>query len=293
MDTGKVSGVVVTFHPDADVLENLAALCQQLRHVVVVDNGSNAAEAGALRAASERVGFELIENGANLGIATGLNVGVRRAQAAGADYVLLFDQDSQVTPHFAEAMLACFVEIAATRKLGVLVPTYVDKRLGNAMESIFEHDGQMETAMTSGSMVRMETLATHGLFMDELFIDGVDHEFSLRLRAAGYTLEECRQAVLLHSPGSPTVHTLPWRAKPFHVANYPPIRRYYQERNKILLIRRYWREFGPFCVRQLHSGLKDLGKILLFETNKLVKLGHFFLGTWHGLMGRSGKMPGS
>lgn len=293
MNENRVSGVVVTYHPDADVLENLAALGAQIDHVVVVDNGSTPGELEPLREAARASGFELIENGNNLGIATALNIGVRRAQVRGAEFVLLFDQDSQVTPGFATSMVNFLVNAPVEPRIGILVPRYVDKRLGNVMESIFESDGQMECAMTSGSLTRMKTFNDHGLFMDELFIDGVDHEYSLRLRALGYIIDECKEAVLLHSPGTPSVHNVRWRQKRFLASNYNPIRRYYQERNKIFLLRRYHREFAPFCLRQLRAGAKDLVKIVLFEDRKPEKLSMFFRGMWHGVLGRTGKLTGT
>ena len=158
------------------------------------------------------------------------------------------------------------------------------------MDAILEASGAIETAITSGSLVRLDTFQQLGLFEDSLFIDGVDHEFSLRVRAAGWCIQECSDAILLHAPGTPTVHRHRMRAKPFMSANYSPIRRYYQERNKIWLIRRYWRVFPAFCRRQLVVSAKDLAKILLFEKDKLLKTRYFLRGIWHGLRGRGGKL---
>ena len=226
----------------------------------------------------------------NLGIATALNVGIRRAQELGSEWVLLFDQDSQVTPNFSATMIQAFENAEPSRRLGLLVPSYVDKRLGNPMLALREADGQIETAMTSGTLVRMRTLREHGLFVDELFIDGVDHEFSLRLRSAGLALEECAGAVLLHSPGAPASYRLPIRSKPFCCSNYGAIRRYYQERNKVWLVRRYWRTFPAFSWRQMEVTFKEFTKIALFERDKARKFRYGLLGAWHGLTGRMGRL---
>ncbi len=285
-----VCGVVVTYHPDPDVLENLERLRPQVEHLLVVDNGSSEAELAGVRAASGSLGFELIELVENLGIATGLNVGIRRAEALGSEWVLMFDQDSQVTDGFTSTLLDAFRRTEKRERLGILIPRYVDKRLGTAMDAIREEDGTVETAMTSGTMMRMQTFQEHGLFVDSLFIDGVDHEYSLRARAAGLAIRECAEAVLLHSPGSPSVHRVRLRKKPFMSSNYSPIRRYYQERNKIWLIRRYGRRFPDFSKRQLMVSLKDLAKIVLFESDRAVKCRYFFRGVWHGLIGRTGKL---
>jgi rhamnosyltransferase len=281
-------GVVVTFHPELDVVENLTKLRAQIERVIVVDNGSTEAELAWLRAASRTVGFELIENGENLGIATAMNIGIRRGEALGSRWVFQFDQDSCVTDGFAEAMVSAFESSPADLPLGILVPLYQDKRSGEAMAATLEPDGRLESVMTSGSLMRMKTLQQYGLLRDELFIDGVDHELSLRLRAAGFRLAECASAVLLHSPGTPSSFRV-IRKRPFQSANYSPVRRYYQERNKIWLVRRYWRTFPDFCKRQFRVSAKEGAKIVLFEGDKVRKLRYFLWGWWDGLRGRTGR----
>ena len=91
-----VCAIVVTFHPDHDVLENLSKLHKQIPNVVVIDNGSSLEFVGHLRDISSRLGFHLVENKENVGIATALNIGVRYAQTIGVNWVFLFDQDSAV-----------------------------------------------------------------------------------------------------------------------------------------------------------------------------------------------------
>lgn len=292
MISDRACAVVVSYHPGPDVLENLALLGQQLRAVIVVDNGSTPEELAHLRSARSSIGFVLIENGENLGIATALNYGIRHALSLLCDRVFLFDQDSRITPGFVETMLSAFDLEASRGRLGILIPQYVDKRLGTAMPTVFESDGTIESAMTSGSLIASDTLRDHGLFVDELFIDGVDHEFSLRLRAAGFVIALCSEALLLHSPGAPTRHTLPWRRKPFLSSNYGHVRRYYQERNRIWLFRRYWRTFPGFCRRQTRDSLKEFSKIVMFERDKLRKIRHLLRGLWHGLRGRMGRLEG-
>jgi rhamnosyltransferase len=287
--------VVVTFHPAEDLLANLAALRPQVGTVIVVDNGSSAEELVWLRAGTTSIGFELIENGENFGIATGLNVGIRRAmQLAGERmseaWVLLFDQDSRVTDGFTAAMLAGFASSRWGDRLGLLAPHYRDKRFGSPLTPDRTPDGALAVAMTSGSLLRMATLHGHGLFADELFIDSVDHEYCLRLRAAGYVIDECLDAILLHSPGDPTLFRFRGKVR-FQAANYSPVRRYYQERNKIWMYRRYFRRFPGYCTRLFVVSIKDFAKIVLVETGKLLKIRFFLCGVLDGLRERMGRCP--
>jgi rhamnosyltransferase len=289
MSIYSVSAIVVTFHPEAEVAQNLAALRAQVKKVIVVDNGSSEMELAMLREAATQLGLELIENGGNLGIATGLNIGIRRTLAlkpgAAERWILLFDQDSCVTTGFVEAMVRHFEASPAADRLTLLVPTYRDKRHGAIIPPERGVEG-LQVAITSGSLLRAATFERHGLFADELFIDAVDHEYSLRLRKAGYRIEECSEAVLLHSPGSPTFYRVGgWH---FQTANYAPIRRYYQERNKFWLYRRYFFSFPRYCLRLVVVSAKDFVKIVLLERDKTRKIIYFLRGVRDGILCRMG-----
>jgi rhamnosyltransferase len=286
-----VCAVVVTFHPDSEVLANLSQVHQQVQSVVVVDNGSRLESLAPLRAASASAGFHLIENGENLGVATALNIGIRQAQALGAVWVLLFDQDSAVTPGFTQAMLDGFASSRWGSHLAILVPRYIDKRLGSPISATGIMEQELEIAITSGSLIPVSVFREHGFFEDGLFIDAVDFEFSLRVRSQGFHIEECNKAVLLHSPGTPKTcrfrgHYL------FQTTNYSPLRRYYQARNNIWMVRHYWTKFPSFCLKRSFDIARDCVKILIAEDGKWSKLRAVWKGTLDGVAGRMGRKDG-
>src|SRR5215831_10464572 len=97
-----VCAVIVTYRPGATILDRLSNVLPQVQGLIVVDNGSNDDEVGQLRAASSALTFHLIENGENLGIADALNQGVRWAKSQGYPWVILFDQDSEITDNFID-----------------------------------------------------------------------------------------------------------------------------------------------------------------------------------------------
>jgi rhamnosyltransferase len=289
MNELQVGAVVVTYHPDEDVAENLRLLREQVETMVVVDNGSSPVELEMLHRTRDALRFELIENGDNLGIATALNQGVRRVRELGRSYAMLFDQDSRVTEGFVTTMVQCFAASRSTKSLAILVPRYVDKRLGGILPPPVNRGGGLEMATTSGSLMPIEIFDIAGWFADELFIDIVDYEYSLRVRQVGFTIDECADAVLLHSPGTPTTHR--WLgSKEFQAPNYSPVRRYYQERNKIWLTKRYWQSFPRYCLRTFVFSAKDLLKIVLVEEDKFRKCQYFWSGVRDGLRGRTGKI---
>lgn len=289
MQAEAVCAIVVLFHPDAAILDRLSALAAQAGALAVVDNGSTGQELAPIRAwcasGPRRV---LLEHGDNLGIATALNTGIRWAGRHGFQAVALFDQDSAVTHGYMDAMLRCRQRSPWGQRLGILVPRYVDSRLGVGIPPNLVQEG-LEAAMTSGSLVALSLFAQLGDFVDELFIDGVDYEFSLRVRAAGFVIAECPEAVLQHSPGEPRVVSFRGR-RLYQTANYSPARRYYQERNKIWITRRYLRRFPVFCAKLFLFSTKDFVKILIAEKNSATKARFFLRGVWDGIRERMGRL---
>jgi len=287
--TELVSAVVVTFHPDEDVVTNLQALRPQTDHLIVVDNGSSAPELAPILELGEAISYELIENGENLGIATALNIGVRRCLELGAEWILLFDQDSQVTPGFTEAMVHAFLHSPWGKRLGTMTPVYIDMRSGASIPMTRAREG-MEASMTSGSLYPAAIFRRFGFFRDELFIDVVDYEYSLRLRKAGMVIEETDEAKLLHSPGTPHTYGV-GRSVRFRSSNYSPMRRYYLERNKVWVSRHYITAFPVFCLKLFYYSSKDFTKILLVEKDKWRKARFFLRGTFDGMLNRMGRLP--
>jgi GT2 family glycosyltransferase len=108
MSAPAVFTIILNWNGLADTRECLASLRKidyPNNRVLVVDNGSEGDEATALE--EESGGFiEVIRNAANLGFAGGMNVGIRRALEAGAEYVLLLNNDVTVEPGFLAAMIA-------------------------------------------------------------------------------------------------------------------------------------------------------------------------------------------
>lgn len=288
MVENNVCAVVVTFHPDADALENLSKLREQVQWLVVIDNGSPKEATTPLRAASSQLGFELIENRENLGIAAALNTGVHWAESNGCKWIIFFDQDSAVTEGFMDTMLQAYETNPRRDRLMILAPRYVDKRTGAVIPQGATESGELESAMTSGSLMLVASFCEQGYFREEFFIDAVDYEYCLRLRGRGYLIEECASAILLHSPGSPTVIRF-CGIRLFQTANYSALRRYYQDRNRVWVILRYWRQFPVFCLRCFKYSLHEEAKTILGEGEKWRKTYYATLGIVDGLRGRMGK----
>jgi len=102
--------------------------------ILVVDNGGQQAEADGLqRELCARSGVRLLRLPSNLGYAGGNNRAMQELFAAGADAVLLLNDDTRVVPGAVAAMLACARREA---RAGLVGPTVLGDRLDGAAASV-------------------------------------------------------------------------------------------------------------------------------------------------------------
>ena len=285
----RVCAVVITFHPQPDTLMNLATLRPQVEGLVVVDNGSGAEAIASLRAASQALIFTLIENGQNLGIATGLNIGVQWAKSHGYDFVGLFDQDSTVTDGFMEKMVSMYQAHSRRDSIALIGAGYKHRVTGECPAPRFlARDGGPIEVMTSGTFMPTRIFDACGYFEDDLFIDLVDYEYCFRVRRAGYIALCCHEALLLHAAGSPArVKLLGKTILTF--SNHGAGRWYYITRNSFLLLGIYGKQFPQWAIATVFQlFIKAPMKILLVKGNRLKKICNMILGAMDGLRGRTG-----
>jgi rhamnosyltransferase len=282
--------VIVTFHATGEMLRNMPKILKQSQRLVVVDNGSSPDEVDALRVASRSLGFHLIENRDNLGIAEGLNQGVRWAKSEGYPWVILFDQDSKITDGFIGRMFAAWEAHPERARVASMHPTYVDPTSGAEPFVLRARDGGPVIALTSGALMPLWIFDKIGMFATEYFIDYVDYEYCYRIRAAGYLIADSREAVLLHSAGSPKQTAI--LGFSFGPTHHSAVRRYYMSRNRIALCRQYFTIFPGWISHAMYIATRETIKCFLAEQDRVHKFRNFLLGTWDGLTGRMGKRNG-
>lgn len=218
--TPHISVVILNWNGRDDTLACLASverISYPAMQVIVVDNGSSDDSAAAIRRAFPRV--ELIETQQNLGFAGGNNVGIRRALEAGADYVLLLNNDTEVD----EELLNAFLEAAqrhpdAGAFSGKIYfhadPTriwYAGARW-NAEATCFDHVGEGmidrgavystggETAYACGCalFVSAPRLREVGLLDEDFFLYFEETDWCYRAKARGYPSFFIPEAKLWH-----------------------------------------------------------------------------------------------
>jgi len=289
--------IIVTFHPSAEITENIAALRGQVDEIIIVDNGSGDGSKELLGQQAQLSGVSIIYNQENLGIAAALNMGVRLAKAAGHQWIMTFDQDSKVTPGMIGVILDAYEAYPEKEKVASMSPRYRHKQTGkvygNSPDSPDKEVlpyAEVLMVMTSGNLIRSSIFDVVGYFNEALFIDYVDNEFCLRCSVHGYRILEVKDAFLEHSIGYPTQHKLLWKT-PIS-SNHSALRRYYIARNSIYTYRKFMFTHPMWVLKDAYGLLKVLTVLVLFEADRKQKLAAIIRGVIHGLSGRMGKFSG-
>ena len=282
-----VCAVVITFRPPSVVPGNLAITRPQVQGLVVVDNGSSSEALAPVLAASRALDFKLIENGANLGIASALNVGARWAKSQGYKFVALFDQDSTLSDGLIAKMVQEYETNPLREKIAIVTPKHMELETGEWDRPAFAEDGGPLVAITSGSLMPIDIFERCGWFEDDLIIDRVDDEYCLRVRSMGYTIALCEDAHLHHSVGTPKIHSF-LGFRQVKATHHGAKRYYYMTRNRIVMVKRYWRQYPRWCYFQARSVVRDMIVNFVVEDHRWAKLGTTLRGIIDGIFGRMG-----
>ncbi len=244
-----VGVVVLNFNGREDTLaclDSLDASTWPRLTMIVVDNASATDIGPEVREAyPEAITFATTSN---LGFAGGMNVGMECAQAIGADYVLLLNNDTIVDRQMVEKL----VEVAEARPNAGIVSALVlglgtrdrvlsagwafDPRRGHPGRPLHVGEradrrlqGVREIVASSGEAMLVSSSAVDevGRLEETLYLRLEDIDWSLRMRAAGRTNYVALDARLWHAVSASSG------------GDHSPLSAYYHTRNMLVVCERH------------------------------------------------------
>ena len=239
-----VAAVMTTYNPSQKTVANAARIRPQVDALIVVDDAGDTGD--EVLATLEAAGAIVLRQPTNGGIGAALNRGVNLALSIDAKFILTFDQDSTIADDYVASLIDAY---DAGRKHGAI--GFVAPEFFGPVRQGFESKQHSDLLVTqnviqSGMLIPAETFRSAGLFDESLFIDLVDYEYELRIRALNLlgiaapgitfvhelgTLYERRLfgfRLSLPGLGSTTTYSTPFRY-------------YYRVRNRLVINRRYKR----------------------------------------------------
>ncbi|MGH9644244.1 MAG: glycosyltransferase family 2 protein [Terriglobales bacterium] len=249
----KVAIIVVNWNTYAVTRECLLSL-QEANYPsidkILVDNASS--DGSSERLAAEFEDVTVLRNCENLGFTGGNNVGILHALRRGAEYVLLLNNDTIVSPGFLSSMISV---AEGDPEIGILNPTIY---YAAAPEKIWYGGGEFslwhgfarhrQNRKSSASsfkpsrdvtfitgcalLIKSKVIRRIGLLDDKFFMAYEDADWSVRARKAGFKAVYVAEAEIWHKE-SYTIRTRKCKSR----------RDYYNARNALIVARKHARVY--------------------------------------------------
>ncbi len=238
-----VSIVSVNYNTDVVTGEMLWSL-QQITYpnveIIIVDNASSV---NASYLANDFPGITYIQNPKNEGFAGGNNRGIEIAKG---EIILLLNNDTEVEPSFIEPIVKLFLSDST---IGIVSPkiryyqskntiqyaggtainpfTARGKFIGTGEEDAAQYDKPHQTHLAHGAAmaIHRKVFDKIGLLPEMYFLYYEELDFSEHAQRAGFTIWYQPASVILHKES-------------MSVGKMSTIKVYYQNRNRLLFIRR-------------------------------------------------------
>ena len=247
MSSPKVAAIVLNYNGrdlTLQTVESLLGMSYENFDIVVVDNGSTDGSHEALGEAFPQVIRLRTEE--NLGVAGGINLGIRHALEGDYDYLLTLNNDIEVDPAMLGEMVAAAERDPTIGCVGPKAYYYWDRdRLWSAggvirfKESVTrergmgeidrgQYDRDEEVAYINGCamLVRSSVMAEVGLWDPIYHLAVEDADWCMRMKRLGYRSFYAHRAVLWHMVSHTT-------------GVYKPGRTFQTGRSTAIFVRRY------------------------------------------------------
>ncbi|OOQ56707.1 glycosyltransferase family 2 protein [Mucilaginibacter pedocola] len=224
----------------AELLKSLGHITYPNVEVIVVDNASTE---DASYLADDFPHIKLIKNTVNEGFAGGNNRGI---EAAGGEILFLLNNDTEVIPGFIEPVADLF---SFHHKIGIVSPkiryfhspniiqyaggeainsfTARGKFIGSGEEDRGQHDTPQQTHLAHGAAmaIHRRVIDEVGLLPEMFFLYYEELDYTEHVQRAGFTVWYEPRSLVLHKES-------------MSVGKLSNLKIYYQNRNRLLFIRR-------------------------------------------------------
>lgn len=244
----KVCALVIAYHPDDTIFENIQTYLEDVDHLYFYDNTEEPSE-HIKESALQLPRTDFISHHENKGLGAPINEVAELA--TDYDWIITFDQDSQATPGMITQMRLFANSRFCDDRVGLVVPVVDDSvhdEMMNDSSSEFEY---IYRAIQSGMLINKYVMQAIGGFWEELFIDYVDTEYCYRNYVNGYKMVRINKAVLIHQVGQ-TDRIVVINGMKVFKNKLTPMRIYHITRNSLWIRNRYL-ELFPIAALEMEQ----------------------------------------
>lgn len=280
-----VCALIVTWNIGEEFIPNFEAVFHQVAKIVIIDNASDFETVLMLKNIKNQYPdkVEIIYNTINEGIGIAQNQGLDIALQSGFEWILLLDHDSRPEHDMVEILLRAFHSLSKNENIGLMAPNKKEQNIDKEMKLIvpgffffwrtFGKDSvvdNIQSAISSGSLIRKEVFFSIGRFKEDFFMDYIDTEFCLRMNKYGWKIVGVRDAVLNHNFGN--IQSRKFMGRIIGVTNHSQSRRFTIYRNRVIVWKQYFFTLPSYIFFDISMAFYDVLKIVLFESTRKNKL---------------------
>lgn len=269
----QICAIVTTYRPELYLVECVRRLVPQVAEIIIVDDGASEANVEKLSQWFDGVAkVTLWHQPANSGIAAALNIGVKIAQERGYEWVVTLDDDSIPDSDMLERLCEHLSQIGGLRPVGIIGMSRAPRNCTTQTHERTTSPVCLDKRgiITSGSLFSLQTFVLVGPFREEFFIDSVDYDFCMRVRAKGLRVIQVQEYGFKHSLGQNERFQL--GIFTFNSESHSPARLYYASRNSTILAAEYFLRDPLFTFALVLSQFKTVMRIMFLQKNKRMKL---------------------
>jgi rhamnosyltransferase len=286
MTATALAAVVIMYHPEDRFIDNIYTYLDFIDKLYIIDN-TEVHNEHCFSRLKENGKVVILADGVNHGIAEALNIACEKGCEEGFNWMLTMDQDS----YFEKAVLDNYIlEVTAFEhkdEVAVFGLPYDKDFLAKVPASQTYID--VESLITSGSLINLSHWQKIHGFNKKLFIDEVDHEYCYRAKIAGLRVICVRAGLMRHSLGK-TLLTTNIRGTIKKKTLHAPLRIYYIVRNGIYVYTHFRKTFPGPAAKRLKLMYVAIKNNILYGDHRLQVCRYALLGLWHAIINRYYKL---
>ncbi|MFI3685946.1 glycosyltransferase [Vagococcus fluvialis] len=252
---------IILYNPSEENFDNLVNYTKKFNKIYIYDNSKDN-NSKKIESILVDKNYTYFFNGLNEGISIPFNKMIQESKKENCDYFLMMDQDSYFNSQNIE-FLVSEVERNTDNNSVLFCPNIF---FNGTKKGEIEENASVEFCITSGSIVNVNVFIELKGYDENLFIDGVDRDFCIRVIENNFRIKKIKDSMMKQTLGDKNKNLL-------GIYEHSPLRNYYIYRNRLYVINKYPLKFNKLSkIKSLYlSQLKQIFSILFFEDKKVEK----------------------
>ncbi len=216
----RILSVLPIYFPDNAISVNIKSFIENIDLLIIINNSSTDLTSLLIDLPSEKL--YIYSPGLNIGLSKAYNYGINFAIQYDYQLMLIMDQDSS----FINSNFWKYLKRIENDKKIAMVSAATSNDKSDFISNFNEFFYQRKILMSSGTVIFIENITKVGLFDEYLFIDEVDHDFSLRCHHNGLLNLTTYDVYMKHSVGEFYNNKFPFNLLKDRIIIHKPFRYY-------------------------------------------------------------------